>query len=242
MRKNVISTSNIFLFFLLLLSAQLIFAQQSVEFTENKGQWDNTVLFKGEINSGAFFLQKNGFTVLMHNSDDLRQVMDNGHDHGSQASADNVSGRKAYPRPGTGGENNSEKITLRSHAYNMSFVASNPNPEIITEKVILSHENYFLGNDPSKWASNCKIYQAITYKNMYPGIDVRYYAQGEQLKYDIIVNPGADPSKIVMKYEGADKLQIKNQELVIKTSVGDVKELSPYSYQLDDNIGKKRLM
>lgn len=241
MRKNVISTSNIFLFFLLLLSAQLIFAQQSVEFTENKGQWDNTVLFKGEINSGAFFLQKNGFTVLMHNSDDLRQVMDNGHDHGSQASADNVSGRKAYPRPGTGGENNSEKITLRSHAYNMSFVASNPNPEIITEKVILSHENYFLGNDPSKWASNCKIYQAITYKNMYPGIDVRYYAQGEQLKYDIIVNPGADPSKIVMKYEGADKLQIKNQELVIKTSVGDVKELSPYSYQLDDNIGKKEI-
>lgn len=241
MRKNLQSIiANIFFFFLLLLNVNHISAQQSVEFTENKGQWDKAVLFKGEINSGAFFLQKNGFTVLMHNTEDLRRVLDNGHDHDGNAPADNkTSGRQAYPRPASGG-GATDSVTLHSHAYAMRFMGSNPDPEIITEKEIPSFENYFIGNDPSKWASHCKIYQAITYKNMYPGIDVRYYAQGEQLKYDIIVHPGADAGKIVMQYEGADKLQIKNQELVIKTSVGDVKELSPYSYQLD-NAGKKEI-
>lgn len=240
MRKNLLFISNIFFFFLLLLGVNRISAQQSVEFTENKGQWDRSVLFKGEINSGAFFLQKNGFTVLMHNTEDLREVLDNGHDHDGETPDGAISSRKAFPRPAIGGGSDSGKVILRSHAYNMTFAGSNPNPEIVPEKEISSYENYFIGNDPSQWASNCKIYQAITYKNMYPGIDVRYYAQGEQLKYDIIVHPGADASKIVMKYEGADKLQIKNQELIIKTSVGDVKELSPYSYQID-NIGKKEI-
>ncbi|MFT3945455.1 MAG: PKD domain-containing protein [Agriterribacter sp.] len=240
MRKNFQCTPAIFFFFLLLFCSQLVFAQQSVEFTENKGQWDHAVLFKGEITNGAFFLQKNGFTVLMHNEDDLHELLDHGHDREGSTAAINTSSRKAYPRPATGEQKDSSTAVLRSHAYNMSFVGGNANPEIVTEKAITSYENYFIGNDPSKWASNCKIYQAITYKNMYPGIDVRYYANGEQLKYDIIVQPGADAGKIVMRYEGADKLQIKNQELLIKTSVGDVKELSPYSYQVDDK-GKKEI-
>jgi gliding motility-associated-like protein len=42
-----------------------------------------------------------------------------------------------------------------------------------------------------------------------------------------------------MRYEGADKLSIKNQQLVIKTSVGEVKELYPYSYQFDQLKGKQ---
>src|SRR5262249_44501647 len=46
--------------------------------------------------------------------------------------------------------------------------------------------------------------------------------------------PGADISRIALKYNGADRLEIKNKELVIKTSVGDLKELSPYSYQYNE--------
>ncbi|MFT3701806.1 MAG: PKD domain-containing protein [Agriterribacter sp.] len=214
-------------------------AQQAVEFTENKGQWDKSVLFRGEINSGAFFLQHTGFTVLLHNTDDIERITENTHDY-TAPDTKNVSSRKAYPRPSHGDQDTSAGLLLRSHAYSMNFVGSNPNPQVIKEKEILSYENYLLGNDPSKWVSNCKMYQAITYKNVYPHIDVRYYAQGDQLKYDIIVYPGGDPSKIVMKYDGPDNLQIKNQQLYIKTTVGDVVELSPYSYQLD-NVGKNEI-
>ena len=51
------------------------------------------------------------------------------------------------------------------------------------------------------------------------------------MKYDIIAKPGADISKIALRYEGADGIFIKNKELVVKTSVGDLRESYPYTYQ-----------
>ena len=218
------------------------FAQQAVEFTENKGQWNDSVLFRGGINNGAFYLERNGFTVLLHNEDDMQQISERIHGHAPGGETDpKISNRSAHPRPSHGGEADpGASIVLRSHAYHMRFAGANTNATVISEKPVSSYENYLTGNDPSKWAANCKIFQAVTYKNIYPNIDVRYYAQGGQLKYDIIIYPGADVNDIVMQYEGVDKLQIKNRELYIKTSVGDVKELSPYSYQVG-NTGKNEV-
>ena len=51
------------------------------------------------------------------------------------------------------------------------------------------------------------------------------------LKYDIIAKPGADISKIALKYDGVDKLQVKNRELVVNTSLGELRESYPYTYQ-----------
>src|SRR5436305_12526070 len=45
------------------------------EFIENKGQWDSQVRFKGTLNAGGFYLGKNGFTVVQHNTDDLAQYL-----------------------------------------------------------------------------------------------------------------------------------------------------------------------
>ncbi len=235
--------SKFHIFFLPFIFCSLVaVAQQAVEFTENKGQWDPSVLFKGQINNGAFFLQRDGFTVLLHNEKDMQQMSEKIHGHSNAGTANSqVSNRTAHPRPSQGNETGADTGSiLRSHAYRVRLVGANSNATIIPEKPVSSYENYLIGNDPSKWASNCKIYQAVTYKNIYPNIDVRYYAQGGQLKYDIVVYPGADIDNIVMQYEGADKLQIKDKELVIKTSVGDVKELSPYSYQ-SGNTGKKEV-
>lgn len=218
---------NIFCFVVVLLLSLPLFAQQAIEFVENKGQWDPSVLFKGDVNNGAFFLQKNGFTVLLHNADDLSAITRHTHD-GSLEHHTSASGRKAYPRPGNG---EADDLILRSHAYNMRFVGSNENTPVEKEKPLSSYANYFIGNDPSKWGADCKIYQAVTYKDIYPNIDVRYYAQGNVLKYDFIIHPGGNVNDIVMQYEGAEKLYIKNKELVVQTSVGDVKDMEPYSYQ-----------
>src|SRR6185312_10253695 len=103
-------------------------------------------------------------------------------------------------------------------------------------KEVPSVNNYFIGNDPSKWASDCKIYLGVTYKNIYPNIDLRYYTDAAgNLKYDFIVNPGARISDIAMKYSGPQKITVKNRELHIVTSLGINKELKPYTYQVIDN-------
>ncbi len=161
--------------------------------------------------AGNFFLQKNGFTVVQHNVADLEQLHDT-HDAFPQNShARQLTNTAEAP------------LTVRSHAYKVQFVGGSANPEIVPDKVLPGYSNYLIGNDPTKWRTNVKSCQAVVYKNVYPNIDVRYYSESGRLKYDIIVNPGGDVNNIVMQYDGADKLSIKKSELVIKTSIGEVK-------------------
>ena len=196
-------------------------AQSStLNFIENKGQWNDNVKFQGDLNNGAFFLTAKGFTVLQHKADDMQQLRDSHH----------PKIQSEIPSSNT--------ITLHSHAYEVTFLNAST-PTIISNEAISSYNNYFIGNDPSKWAGNCKIYQEIIYKNIYPGIDVKYYSANNKIKYDLIVNPGADVSKIAMRYKGADALEIDNGHLVIKTSVGNVTELPPYTYQQFGSVTKQ---
>lgn len=215
------------------------------EFTENKGQWESKIKFKGELPAGDFYLHANGFTVVQHNTSDLQRYFHRQHgaadDHGSQQSARNARNGKSKYQPQKPGQDTATMpgYIIRSHAYQVTFVGASQDPVITPDKPLPTYSNYFIGNDPSKWQSNVKTFNAVLYKNVYPNIDVRYYSENGHLKYDLIINPGGNVNNIRMRYEGADKLLIKNKELIIKTSVGDVKELYPYSYQFDQIKGKQ---
>ncbi|MEO6539633.1 MAG: hypothetical protein ABIN74_01535, partial [Ferruginibacter sp.] len=93
MRKIILS-------FLILVAA--IFTVQDVkaqmEFIQNKGQWDSRVEYRGDFSTGSFFLENQGFTVLLHNVDDLKLVSEQMHGHN--------------PNPATTGQ----PIILNSHA------------------------------------------------------------------------------------------------------------------------------
>ncbi len=200
-----------------------------MEFIENKGQWDKKVNFRGDFTTGSFYLEGKGFTVDLHNPADLDKLSESQHGTAATPSANISSKTPGYAMP-TPSED-IPPIVIRSHAYTVNFLGSNNYIQAIPDKTEAGYNNYILGNDPGKWANNCKIYQAVTYKNVYPNIDVRYYTADNKLKYDFIVHPGGNPDAIAMRYDGAGKLEIKNKELIIHTSVGDVKELYPYSYQ-----------
>ncbi len=208
----------------------------NLEFIENKGQWDGRISFKADIGNGSFFLQKNGFTVLLHDPKDLEKVFGNGHKHINQNGphAKSAGSPLSSIKSANGGQISAPEGVIHSHAYSVQFDQSNPNPEVVPDKPLPTYNNYFIGNDHSKWASNCKIFQGITYKNIYPHIDLRYYTESGRMKYNIIVHPGGHPEKILMKYRGANKLSLKNNQLTTHTTVGDVKELNPYSYQLTE--------
>ncbi|HEX6191599.1 MAG TPA: SBBP repeat-containing protein, partial [Chitinophagaceae bacterium] len=201
-----------------MLPTLLLKAQQlgNIEFVENKGQWDSRVKFKGDVSTGALFIRSGGFTVLQHNQQDLDAIAAAIHGHFYN---------------GTAAKSLNDKLILRSHAWNVDFVGAEPTMRVVPDKPIETYNNYFIGNDPSKWASECKIYQAVTLENVYPNIDVRYYTYNGTLKYDIIVKPGGNVARIALKYEGTDKIQIKNRELVISSSVGERKESAPYTFQ-----------
>lgn len=230
----------------LIITTLRIAAQSNFEFVENKGQWNNHVKFKGELSTGAFFLEKKGFTVLLHHPDDVANLT--GDDHAGEPTttsaksvvveADAKGIMHSKPRPKPSGP---ESQVLRSHAYKVEFLGANDNITIVPDKEVPFYANYFIGNDPTKWVKHAKVYQALLYKNIYNNIDVRYYSENDQLKYDIIVHPGGDVSQIALQYTGIDKLSLRNGDLIIKTSVGDVKELYPYSFQFDNTKGRKEV-
>jgi gliding motility-associated-like protein len=214
----------------------------NIEFVENKGQWHEKVKFKGEMSTGAFFLRNNGFTVVQHNVNDLKEIAAaaHGHSHGGNDGGhhdDSKSRKISSPAP-QAPTTPTKELTLHSHAYEVKFLNAG-NATIVPDKAVGGYNNYFIGNDPDKWASECKVFQAVTYQNIYPNIDVRYYTNNGQLKYDIIVRPGGDISRIAMQYDGVNALQLKNEELVIKTSVGEMRELAPYSYQVETGQRKE---
>ena len=195
-----------------------------MQFIENRGQWDSRVLYMAQVPAGAIYIHNSGYTIVQHDPNEWAQLYELGHGH-------NINGQAS--RLNTG-------INVKSHAFKVNFLNASSNPQIIADKALQTVSNYYIGNDPSKWAANCKTYLGITVKDIYPNVDLRYYSQSGQVKYDMIVKPGADLSKIALKYEGIDKLEVKGKELHIPTSVGNLKELAPYTYQYNES-GKKEI-
>ena len=92
--------------------------------------------------------------------------------------------------------------------------------------------NYILGNDPTNWKINIPTYGAILYKNVYPGIDMKFYGTNNQLEYDIIVSPQADPSKVLLSYQGVKKLSLSpTGDLEISLGEGSLIQKKPHVYQ-----------
>jgi len=89
---------------LLFLYCNPIWAQ--LNFVENKGQWEKQILFKSDFNNGAFFLEENGFMVLLHHPEDLNKIATIAHGTNQIKS------------------NPNEKHLLRSHAYRVSFLGA----------------------------------------------------------------------------------------------------------------------
>jgi gliding motility-associated-like protein len=226
-------------YIVLLLTATVLkgFSQpgtSNIEFVENKGQWDPRVQFRGELPTGALFLEKKGFSTVLYNPDDLVRITEAHHGMAAGSTAGGpfhgANQKVVASATGTPSAGNQPADRLRAHAYRVSFTDASDDVTIVPDKILPGYNNYFIGNDRSKWASDCRVFQGVMYKNLYPNIDVRYYTNEGQLKYDIIVHPGGDVRRIRMKYDGADRLSVKKSQLVIGTSVGAVTQLAPYSY------------
>jgi hypothetical protein len=80
----------------------------------------------------------------------------------------------------------------------MMLVGANPSPKIVGVYPLEGKSNYFIGNDPAKWTTNLTNYAKVRYSNAYPGIDLVYYGNQQQLEYDFVVAPGAAPRAITL--------------------------------------------
>jgi hypothetical protein len=143
------------------------------------------------------------------------------------------------PIPPTGNVNTTDNVVPAS-TPTMQFRLSgaSESPEVLGEDRKTGTVNYFIGRDPKKWHSNVPTYASVRYRNVYPGIDLVYYAHHRQLEYDFVVSAGADPRQIEFEIQGADAIRINEVgNLVLKTGSGDLHFESPIVYQ--ESHGKR---
>jgi hypothetical protein len=133
----------------------------------------------------------------------------------------------------------------------MKLVGANPAAKISGINRLPGRSNYFIGNDPARWQTNVANYSRVSYSNAYLGVDLIYYGNQQQLEYDFVVAPGADPRAIVLDLRmdtpiapgpagqlaahGGAPLQIAgNGDLVAARAQGEeVRFSKPVVYQLD---------
>jgi uncharacterized protein (TIGR03437 family) len=100
---------------------------------------------------------------------------------------------------------------------------------------LASTSNYFIGKEPGEWRTAVPHYGRVRYKNVYPGIDVVYYSSDRRLEYDFVLAPGADPSRIELAYEGADRMRVdSNGDLVLEANGRSIRQIRPRVYQVAD--------
>jgi uncharacterized repeat protein (TIGR01451 family) len=92
--------------------------------------------------------------------------------------------------------------------------------------------NYLVGADARAWVRDVPAFARVRYESVYEGIDAVYYGRQGRLEYDFQVAPGADPSRIRLRFEGARGLRVdEGGDLVISTRGGDVRQQRPVAYQ-----------
>lgn len=196
------------------------FSPSKTYFTKNCGQWPNNVLFRASIKNVTVWFEKNCITYQITNP--------------------NIS---IHEKPNAAD-------SIYSQVYKVMFNNPNQESEIIYSKPLQHYNNYFLGNDTSKWRGKVPNYNSFTYKNLYDGIDMNFVGAQDGFEYSFIVNDKKNIDKIKFNYKGIDKLKIlENGNLNISTFFGIISESKPTitdmkggklncnaSYLVNDNI------
>ena len=121
----------------------------------------------------------------------------------------------------------------------MKLIGANPKAAVEGLDKRPGISNYFKGNDPRKWLTNIPNYAKVRYHDIYPGIDLIYYGNPQQLEYDFVVSPTAKAQPIQLAFEGVDGLSVnKNGDLQIAVAGTQILQHRPQVYQLIE--GRKR--
>lgn len=116
----------------------------------------------------------------------------------------------------------------------MNLQGARPHPRIEGAEPLPAKANYFTGNSPQLWRRDVSEYGAVSYSDVYPGIDLLFHASDRSIEYDWIISPGADPRQIQMSFEGADRIGIDSAgDLVLGIGGVEVRQRRPHLYQQD---------
>jgi len=79
----------------------------------------------------------------------------------------------------------------------------------------------------------------VWYRNVRPGISLRYYLEGKTLKYDVLAEPGADVGALRFRWQGVRDVCLERGEVVVGHDAGALREGTPVAWQVT-GAGERR--
>jgi hypothetical protein len=126
-------------------------------------------------------------------------------------------------------------FVLPGTSLGIRFLDCAANPALEGRQKLSAAGNFFEGSDPSKWHADVALYQALVYKELWPGINAVYSTTKEAFKSEFRVASGADPAKIRWSYGATARVEKQpDGSLAIHTDGQTVREAAPEIYQMVD--------
>ena len=190
--------------------------EQQLEFVENNGQFGDRVRYRLDLPHGQAVATPEGMVISMFDPASVAQRQREGILIEQEV-------QRGLPM---------RDLTWRQrgHAWLMRPVGASPRMRVEGRHAHRGTSNFFLGD---RQAMDVTSYQEVWYRDVYPGIDLRYYpAEDGSLEYDLLCNAGSDPNDIALAFDGIEGLRLNAEgELVLPTLLGEVSFPAPYVYQ-----------
>jgi hypothetical protein len=125
------------------------------------------------------------------------------------------------------------RLTLgRGATLESRLVGARPGDRGRASSRLTQRVNWYVGSDPHRWKSRLATYGRVSYRGVYPGVDLVYHGRAGALEYDFVVRPGADPSPIALALRGARSLRLDPRgDLVASVAGRQVRQARPVAYQ-----------
>lgn len=195
---------------------QSAFAALPLAFEQNQGQTDGRV---------RYLARANGYTLFLTNHDAVFSFSSKAAP-GAAAARYKTMAERSAPTP--------RRQKDLSAAVHMRLAGGNQAAEPAVSEPLPGITNYYIGDNPKNWHAGVPQYARVSYKDVYPGVDLAYYGQQSRLEFDFIVAPNANPAPIDLAFSGAQKIATDGSgNLVVSSAAGNATLHKPVAYQME---------
>jgi hypothetical protein len=190
-------------------------------FEANQGQTDPQV---------KYLARGNGYTLFLTSSDAVFALR-----LPSRAVTRWAEGRHALRRTTQAALQTAEADRDRTAAIHLRLVGGNSQARITPSNQLPGRSSYFIGNDPSQWQANVAQYASVTYRGVYPGVELTFHGEQRQLEFDFVVASGATAAPIRFGVSGANRIAVDAAgNLLLSSPAGDILLHKPLAFQEGD--------
>jgi gliding motility-associated-like protein len=132
-------------------------------------------------------------------------------------------------------EQEENHLIITKDELRAQWIGANPNVQIIAEGQHSAYYSFSFKDESGKLVNENFIpgFDKITYKDLYPNIDVVYEMHGnEGIKYSVVVHPGGDISQVKLAYSKKARL-LADGDVKTKSRFGDFTDHAPATFYQD---------